>query len=303
MIRWRKLGLVYQPDGSRSWSRSHAANPVACHVGGDRWRVFFSPRDASNHSSISWVELDMTDPTRVVAEAPEAVLRPGEAGCFDDSGCAIGCIVAVGEKRYCYYMGWHLPADAPLRNTIGLAISDAPGQPFHRVSAQPIIAIDDVDPHTLSYPWVIADQGRFRMWYGSDLTPREAGGAMQHVLKYAESDDGIVWQRRNHVAVGFDFFGEYALSRPCVLRDARGYRMWFSSRGDTYRIRYAESDDGITWRRIGDRAGIDVSPEGWDSEMIEYPCVFEHRGRPYLLYCGNSYGRTGFGIAVGEAIS
>lgn len=86
-----------------------------------------------------------------------------------------------------------------------------------------------------------------------------------------------------------------------MLKDTNGYRLWFSSRGESYRIRYAESDDGLVWRRVGDRAGIDVSAEGWDSEMIEYPCVFEHRGRSYLLYCGNGYGRTGFGIAVGEA--
>ena len=301
MMRWRKLGLVYCPDGSRPWGRTHAANPVACHAGGDRWRIYFSPRDEKNRSSISWVEIDMAEPTRIVAEAQEPVLLPGEAGNFDDSGCTIGCITAVGAKRYCYYMGWHLPADAPLRNTIGLAISDAPGEPFRRVSAWPIVPVDAIDPHTLSYPWVIVEEGRFRMWYGSDLAQRTAGDQMQHVVKYAESRDGIHWERRNHIAVGFGFPGEYALSRPCVLKDANGYRLWFSSRGESYRIRYAESDDGLTWRRVGDKAGIDVSAEGWDSEMIEYPCVFEHRGRSYLLYCGNGYGRTGFGIAVSEA--
>lgn len=301
MIRWRKLGLVYRPDGSRPWGRSHAANPVACHVEGDRWRIYFSPRDEQNRSSISWVEIDMNEPTHVVAEAQEPVLPPGEAGSFDDSGCTIGCVTTVGEKRYCYYMGWHLPDDAPLRNTIGLAISEAPGEPYRRVSSQPIVPVDAVDPHTLSYPWVIAEEGRFRMWYGSDLTQRTAGDEMQHVLKYAESRDGIHWERHNHIAVGFGFPGEYALSRPCVLKDTNGYRLWFSSRGESYRIRYAESDDGLTWRRVGDKAGIDVSAEGWDSEMIEYPCVFEHRGRSYMLYCGNGYGRTGFGVAVGEA--
>ena len=301
MTRWRKLGLVHCPDGSRPWGSSHAANPVAQHVGGERWRIYFSPRDGANRSSISWVEIDMDDPTRVLAEADEPVLLPGAPGRFDDRGCAVGCIVPVGEKRYCYYMGWHLPGDAPWRNSIGLAVSDGAGQPFRRWSDQPVVAIDAVDPFTISYPWVIAEEDRFRMWYGSDLTKSGAAGVMQHVLKYAESADGIHWERGGHIAVGFDLPGEYALSRPCVLRGSRGYRMWFSSRGDTYRIRYAESGDGKAWRRIGDKAGIDVSADGWDSGMIEYPCVFEHRGRPYLLYCGNDYGRTGFGIAVGEA--
>ena len=43
---------------------------------------------------------------------------------------------------------------------------------------------------------------------------------------------------------------------------------------------------------------IDVSLVGWDSEMIEYPFVFEHKNKRYMLYNGNHYGKTGFGIAV-----
>jgi hypothetical protein len=32
--------------------------------------------------------------------------------------------------------------------------------------------------------------------------------------------------------------------------------------------------------------------------MIEYPFVFDHQGRRYLLYNGNDYGKTGVGLAV-----
>jgi hypothetical protein len=77
--------------------------------------------------------------------------------------------------------------------------------------------------------------------------------------------------------------------------------MWYSRRGSTYRIGYAESSDAIKWIRKDDEAGIDVSPEGWDSEMIEYPFVFDDSGRRYLLYNGNGYGATGIGWAVLES--
>ena len=43
---------------------------------------------------------------------------------------------------------------------------------------------------------------------------------------------------------------------------------------------------------------IDVSKQGWDSEMIEYPHVFDHKGKRHMLYNGNNYGKTGFGLAV-----
>lgn len=61
---------------------------------------------------------------------------------------------------------------------------------------------------------------------------------------------------------------------------------------------FAESTNGLDWQRKDEEAGIDVSENGWDSEMIEYPFIFDHKGTRYMLYNGNSYGKTGFGLAV-----
>ncbi len=74
--------------------------------------------------------------------------------------------------------------------------------------------------------------------------------------------------------------------------------MWYSFRGLRYRIGYAESLDGLQWERLDHLAGIDISESGWDSQSVEYPYVFEHRGQKFMLYNGNGYGATGFGIAV-----
>jgi len=32
--------------------------------------------------------------------------------------------------------------------------------------------------------------------------------------------------------------------------------------------------------------------------MVEYPFVFRHNDQIYMLYNGNGYGKTGFGLAV-----
>lgn len=299
-MRWRKLGHVYVPDGSKPWARSHAANPVPEHIAANRYRIYFSARDGENRSSIGTIEVDLSEHIRVLSVSDEPVMRPGELAMFDDSGCSIGCMLAVGAKRYLYYMGWHLTVRVPWQNALGLAISEAPGKPFQRLSRFPIVPLDETDPYTISYPWVMIDDGRFRMWYGSNVAWGRQREDMRHLIKYAESADGIHWERRNVTAIDFGFPGEYAICKPCVVKDGATYKMWFCSRGDTYRIRYAESDDGVVWRRIGERDGIDVSAEGWDSEMIEYPCVFDHKGRRFLLYAGNGFGRTGFGIAVAD---
>src|SRR6476660_1520509 len=58
-MSWRKIGLIYAPDGSKPWMRAYAANPTAEPIGGDRFRVYFSSRDDRNRSSISFVEIDL----------------------------------------------------------------------------------------------------------------------------------------------------------------------------------------------------------------------------------------------------
>jgi hypothetical protein len=94
---------------------------------------------------------------------------------------------------------------------------------------------------------------------------------------------------------------EFALSRPCVIKDADLYRMWYSRRHPTYRPGYAESADGLSWERRDDELRFVPAAETWEQESMSYPAVFDHGGRRFMFYNGNSYGRTGFGIAILEA--
>ncbi|MFQ5751293.1 MAG: hypothetical protein ACE5HI_04785, partial [bacterium] len=63
------------------------------------------------------------------------------------------------------------------------------------------------------------------------------------------------------------------------------------------RIGYAESENGLDWIRKDEEVGIEVSDEGWDSEMICYPAVISVNGTTYMFYNGNNNGETGFGYA------
>ncbi len=301
-MRWRKLGRVFCPAGDVEWMRSHAANPVADPLDERIVRIFFSPRDAKNRSSIAWLELDMREPTRVVRVCEDPVLRPGEPGAFDDSGCSVGCVIRNGSERLLYYLGWNLGVTVPWRNAIGLAVSVDGGERFVRTSLAPIVDRSAVDPYTLSYPWVIREGRRegaaWHMWYGSHLRWGGSLSDMDHRIKHAGSADGRTWSRDGRVVIEPAGADEYAFARPCVVRDGSTYRMWYSFRGTAYRIGYAESQDGLAWRRLDDQAGIAPSPGEWDGDELSYPSVFDHNGQRYLLYCGDGYGRSGFGIAV-----
>jgi hypothetical protein len=139
------------------------------------------------------------------------------------------------------------------------------------------------------------------MWYGSTITWDSGNGEMIHVINHAVSDNGHIWQR-NGLAVPYCLGTAQAFSRPSIIGNkCSGYEMWFSYRGRAgtkYRIGYATSEDGKIWNLKLDQVGINTSPSDWDSEMIEYPFVFDHNGQRFMLYNGNSYGRTGFGLAV-----
>jgi len=300
-MRWHKLGRVFCPDDNFPWMRTHAANPVGEHLGDDTYRIYFSARDEKNRSSIGWVEIDLKRPTEVVRISDRPILEPGRVGTFDDSGASMGWLVQCGSERYLYYLGWNLGVTVPWRNSIGLAISAGPGREFVRYSEAPVMDRSAEDPFSLSYPCVRLDNGLWRMWYGSNLAWGPEQADMAHVLKYAESSDGVHWTREPGAAVGFQAANEYALSKPCIIRENGRYHMWYSYRGHAYRIGYAESADGRNWLRRDHEAGISVSDSGWDSDSIEYPFVFDHGRRRYMLYNGNRYGLTGFGIAELEA--
>ena len=289
---WERLGHWFVPQpGEAPWCQSHASTPVVQHLHDDHFRLFFTCRDAQKRSHIASVDLDLFRPQE--SAQPTLLLEPGEVGTFDDSGVSLGCV--LGDKLY--YVGWNLGVTVPFRNSIGLAVREE--ERYRRVSMAPIMDRSAVDPFHLSYPWVEQEGDHYRMWYGSNLCWGEQTDTMRHVIKEAESTDGVHWQRSGRVAVPLTDSQEIAVARPCVTRDVDGYHMWYSfkSKLQPYAIGYARSEDGVAWTRH-DEAVTFIGPCGdWESEMQCYPFCFNHKGERYLLYCGNYFGRTGCGLA------
>ncbi|WLA00653.1 hypothetical protein [Xanthomonas translucens] len=300
---WKKLGLVFSASGQTSWLHAYAAVPIAERLDdSDRYRIYFSSRDAANRSFTSYVVIDIRHPQRILDAATAPVLHPGALGEFDDSGAMATWLATHRGQRFLYYIGWNLGVTVPFRNSIGLAIASGAEQPFARHLPGPIVDRSATEPHFCASCCVLPGEDLWRMWYLSCTGWELHGGKPRHRyhLKYAESDDGIAWRRNGDVAIDYADAAEYAISRPCVIRDPDRWRMWYSYRGSAYRIGYAESADGVRWQRLDHLAGIAPSPSGWDSQMIEYPFVFDHEGERYMLYNGNDYGRSGFGLAVLE---
>ena len=301
--KWRKLGLLYCPSGRNRHSKliCHAANPLPILLEGDIYRIFFSGRDLKNRSSVGAVDIDIVK-RKIILEHKHPFFENGPAGSFYADGVSIGNCYEVNGVKYMLFMGWQTPKEGHWRGDIGRLVVK-PDLTLELDSVVPFMSFSRADPISLSYPWVHQMENEsYHMWYGSTVTWDAGNGEMLHVINHATSRDGNKWIRHG-LAVPYQLGVAQAFSRPTVLKEADGFQMWFSYRsgtGQKYRIGYAVSSTGSEWELKLDEAGIDISSGSWDSEMIEYPFVFDHKGHRYMLYNGNGNGLTGFGIAERE---
>lgn len=296
-MKWDKIGRIYNPDNFLGKGYSYGANPFPVYLEENTFRIFYNIRDMQRRSHITYLDYNMNN-GKIEKVSSDPIISPGAPGLFDDSGCSLGCVLKTADdKIYIYYVGWNLGVTVPWMNYIGMAVYDIKNDICTKYSNVPILDRNEMDYLSMSYPYVLSENGKFRMWYGSNNRWGRLEKDMNHVIKYAESADGIDWNRKGIICIQGDGIKEYAFAKPSVLYEDGRYKMWYAYRGEKYRIGYAESLDGIQWKRKDNEAGINVSDKGWDSEMIDYPAVFRHQMDIYMLYCGNGYGRTGFGIA------
>lgn len=271
--------------------------PTPFHVKGSLWRIYFGGRNDANQSHIGWALIDLDDPATVLERAHEPVLTPGRLGCFDDNGVLPSCLVRDGDETLMYYIGFKPGGTTRMDLYGGLAIASGDG-PFERWSEAPILERNRANPFINTAPWVVRDGSAWRMYYvaGTEWVHRDLP---RYNIQIATSEDGRNWQRDGRVAIDFAP-GENALARPYVYHDGTRWVMWFAAKGEAYRARMACSEDGLNWTRDESGPGLEPTPGGPDSEMLEYFVVLPHRGRRIVFYNGDGYGEHGICAAVDE---
>lgn len=301
-MKWKKRGLLYCHKNI-SGELSYTSVPFAQHLHDDVYRMYFSPRDDKSRSYPFFVDIDIFTST-IMATAQQPLLNPGNAGAFDDAGCILFQILNYQQKQYLYYAGWSIAVQVPFKCFIGLATANVASDKFVKYSEAPILNSNSFNPYLTGSPWIIIEDGLWRMWYLSGLSwEMQQDNTPKHfyTITYAESNNGIDWKPSGKICIPFKSDKEYAIARPQVIKHNGIYKMWYSYRETedckTYQIGYAESQNGTDWVRKDDVAGIHKSEAGWDSEMICYPFIFEHKEKFYMLYNGNAYGKTGIGLA------
>lgn len=316
MYHWKKLGRPFIPQDvqDRPWLAEFAQAPATL-ILQDRVRVYFScrprPDERGQYTSFSaYVDLDRSNLMQVLDFAEQPILALGDTGCFDEFGTYPVTVVPEGDTHVAYYAGWTRCESVPFNTAIGGAISRDGGRSFDKLGNGPILSYSPDEPYVLSGPKIRRFGGRYQLFYIAGRKWKLVDGRPEPVYKIrmATSEDGVHWAKHGCDLIDSRIEEDEAQASPDVFFANGKYHMFFCyrysshfrGRTNGYRIGYASSTDLLSWVRDDARAGIDVSDEGWDSEMISYPHVFELDGRTYMAYLGNQVGREGFGLAVLE---
>ena len=298
--KWNKRGLIYKCRHESALPH-YAAVPFAEHLSEDTFRIYYSGRNKSNQSIVSFFDFDLVK-SKIIQDNYPILLEAGSAGCFDDAGTVLFQIVNKDGNKWLFYSGWSLEVKVPFRFNIGLAKKDHDYQAFVRFSEGPIVGQTIFDPFMSGAPTVLFEDGVWKMWYVSCVKWSTNFDPPKHyyLIKYTESTDGVNWFNERKTAIDFKDETEFAIARPFVIKENGIFKMWYSYRGKYYKIGYAESSDGVQWVRKDHVVDLPLSRSGWDSEMICYGFIFDHIDKRYMLYNGNGYGKSGIGLAVLE---
>jgi len=314
MFRWKKLGKVFDPKqaADRAWLQEFAQAPCAL-LFEDFVRVYFSCRPAPDArgqyvSRSAFVDLEREDPLVVRRVAEEPILPLGGLGEFDEFGTYPVSVIRDGAEIRAYYAGWTRCESVPFNVAIGAAVSRDGGTSFTRIGNGPVLPYTPDEPFVLSGPKIRRFNGEWQLFYIAGRKWKMVDGRPEPVYKIrmATSADGIRWTKLNEDLIESRIEEDEAQASPDVFEAGGKYHMFFAYRYSAgfrgrergYRIGYASSTNLTDWVRDDSKAGIDVSAQGWDAEMVSYPHVFDLDGRTYMAYLGDQVGRHGFGLAV-----
>ena len=257
--------------------------------------------DEENIGRIGYIDVEPQNPSKIIGYSKKPCLDIGCNGAFDDSGVLGSCIIKKDGKWYMFYSAYQKMVKVPYSILSGLAVSDNNGVTFTRVLETPILERTSVEQFIRSAIFCFEDAGKYKMWYssGTSWTHNNVKTVPKYDIKYIESDDLFHWNEcKPEISISLEG-DEFGLTTPQVEKEGGIYKMNYAIRSISkgYRLGYAESKDGITYKRMDKKMNIDISPHGWDSEMICFGNTIIVNEKKYLFYCGNHYGMAGFGYA------
>lgn len=300
MSNWSKHGRIIQASGNGNWYHFGFSGSQALLRSNNTIELFLTGRDQENRSRIGSAIFDLNN-KQFNSISENAILDLGERGTFDFNGTGYPFVIESNYKQYLYYTGWTKGAHTDFINDLGLAIRSEGKADFNRISRASIFCRTNDEPFGTGSVCVMQDEGIWKIWYTcfDRWEGNENGLRHYYQIKYAEGNSATDWKRSNQIAIPYNpNNGEYVTAKPYVIKHQGLYLMWYSFRGEAYKIGFAVSKDGINWHRHDNsQLCLKASDSGWDSEMVCYANVIINQQTAYMFYNGNGYGKSGLGYA------
>ena len=190
-----------------------------------------------------------------------------QASAVFDSLFAFGaCVVKDGAGFRMWYTGWNGDTSAPdaegrsrrVHFRIGLA-SSRDGLSWTKQvggtgggAVLSLGAAGQPDAESAAHPHVLAEAGKYRMWYECD------DGQLRRICA-AKSGDGLAWTKQGIVLEpgGAGSPDERGVGNPVVIRRKGRYELWYegtSREAPSSRVLRATSPDGTVWTKAGEVA-------------------------------------------------
>jgi predicted GH43/DUF377 family glycosyl hydrolase len=278
------------PDKAKPWRAARCG--MACGLArGDGIRVWYTGQESEEQPyTISRADFDAE--WNFIGESNGPVLS-GTPGSFDAGGVFMPSVVDCGDHLRMYYA---CHSDGPFPgpgSSSALAISKDGGDTWEKISQT--LTADGADHGGIGTHYGWRDDSEWRMLYThiEGVRPK-----MRFFIKFATSADGIHWNRpADNTSLDS---GAGTCARPMVVRTGGRYVMLYSSftsrnpEDRHYRIRWADSDDGLRYVDRGKLLGTErLHP--WENELVSYGWAIPDRG--LMLYTGDWFGAHGFGVA------
>ena len=313
MFTWKKLGRVFDPTEikDRAWLAAFAQAPAVL-IFDDFVRVYFSCRPPADEngqyvSYSAYVDLNRKNLFEILSVSETPVLKLGELGTFDEFGTYPISVIRHKDEVRAYYAGWTRCESVPFNVAIGFGMSNDEGKTFDKVGAGPVLSYSIDEPFILSGPKIRRFNNKWYLFYiaGKKWILDNGKPEPVYTIRMATSDNGLNWAKENRDLIQYRVEVNEAQASPDVFFYRGKYHMFFCYRHSAgyrgkekgYRIGYASSTDLLNWQRDDSKAGLDISEDGWDNEMVSYPHVFELDNEVYMFYLGNEVGKYGFGLA------
>lgn len=291
--------------GKEKWSISHAQMPTP-YLNDEGVGVFFTTRDLSRLSRISFVQLDHSTKKILPQSRDLPILDIGTKGSFDSKGVMSSSLLELDGKKYLFYIGWNAHEIYPYDLNVGMAISTNDLNFTRSSTEKPILSSDCSKYRFITTPFVSQLEKGFKMLFsaGGEWVMHDNRWESTYSIASVESTDLFQWSKPNVSEYSVTCEGK-SQARP-TLANISGQKHLIYSERDNFNFRVGQGGYKIRMKRI-------QSNENWndcevffeENELFNrylkymqcYPFPIEIAGKLFLFLNGNEFGKFGFAVA------